>query len=122
MLSFPHASVGSPPGARTLDFPAVKIQRAVTPIRRYLCSTVSPRLGNENKLLVAIPPKLVSQSTSLPRFSPLPGILTMPTESTYPRIEVPNLDLWGFLLERRDKPFPDDKGVQLYVTAMPPLS
>lgn len=33
----------------------------------------------------------------------------MPTESTYPRIEIPNIDLWDFLLERNDRPFPDDK-------------
>ena len=34
----------------------------------------------------------------------------MPTESQYPRIDVPNVDLWTFLFERKDKPFPDDKG------------
>ena len=36
--------------------------------------------------------------------------LKMPTESTFPKLDIPNLDLWGFLFERKDKPFPDDKG------------
>lgn len=34
----------------------------------------------------------------------------MPTESSFPPIVIPNLDLWAFLFERKDKPFPDDKG------------
>lgn len=34
----------------------------------------------------------------------------MPTESTYPSFEVPNKDLWEFLFERTDRPYPDDKG------------
>ncbi|KAL5343934.1 hypothetical protein BJX70DRAFT_3634 [Aspergillus crustosus] len=33
----------------------------------------------------------------------------MPVSSQYPSIEIPNIDLWSFLLERKDKPFPDDK-------------
>ncbi|KAL9117272.1 MAG: hypothetical protein Q9187_006194 [Circinaria calcarea] len=33
----------------------------------------------------------------------------MPTESTYPPFQVPTTDLWGFLFERKDKHFPDDK-------------
>lgn len=33
----------------------------------------------------------------------------MPVASSYPSFEVPNLDLWSFLFERKDKPFPDDK-------------
>ncbi|CAF9940554.1 MAG: hypothetical protein HETSPECPRED_002443 [Heterodermia speciosa] len=33
----------------------------------------------------------------------------MPTESTYPPIDVPKVDLWAFLFERNDRPFPDDK-------------
>ncbi|KIW03402.1 uncharacterized protein PV09_05607 [Verruconis gallopava] len=33
----------------------------------------------------------------------------MPVESRYPRFEVPNLDLWSFLFERKDRPYPDDK-------------
>ncbi|KAK3167775.1 hypothetical protein OEA41_004221 [Lepraria neglecta] len=33
----------------------------------------------------------------------------MPTESLYPKIDVPNADLWAFLFERNDRPFPDDK-------------
>lgn len=34
----------------------------------------------------------------------------MPTESTYPTFDIPNLDLWAFLLERKDKPYPDSRG------------
>jgi len=33
----------------------------------------------------------------------------MPTESAYPKLDIPNVDLWGFLFERNDRPFPDDK-------------
>ena len=36
--------------------------------------------------------------------------LEMPTESTFPRLEIPNVDLWAFLFEREDKPYPDNKG------------
>ncbi|KAI9843181.1 MAG: hypothetical protein M1837_006543 [Sclerophora amabilis] len=44
----------------------------------------------------------------------------MPTESTYTRVEVPNLDLWAFLFERKDREYPEDKGKPLS-TPMPPL-
>ncbi|KAL8693524.1 MAG: hypothetical protein Q9218_001649 [Villophora microphyllina] len=33
----------------------------------------------------------------------------MPTESTYPAIEIPNVDIWALLFERKDRPFPDDQ-------------
>ncbi|KAI9697638.1 MAG: hypothetical protein M1836_004588 [Candelina mexicana] len=33
----------------------------------------------------------------------------MPFESTYPPFEVPKVDLWAFLFERKDREFPDDK-------------
>ncbi|KAL6716170.1 hypothetical protein ACLMJK_005736 [Lecanora helva] len=44
----------------------------------------------------------------------------MPTESLYPRISIPNTDIWGFLFERQTgpfpgRPFPDDKVI--YVDA-----
>ncbi|TVY82768.1 putative 4-coumarate--CoA ligase [Lachnellula suecica] len=35
----------------------------------------------------------------------------MPTKSRFPDIDVPNVDLWTFLFERKSKPFPDDKGM-----------
>jgi 4-coumarate--CoA ligase len=35
----------------------------------------------------------------------------MPVESTYQRFEVPSVDLWNFLFERKDKPYPDDKSM-----------
>ena len=34
----------------------------------------------------------------------------MPTESTYPRLDIPNVDIWGLLFERKDIQYPDDKG------------
>ena len=34
----------------------------------------------------------------------------MPTESTYASFDVPNLDLWAFFFERKDRQYPDDKG------------
>ncbi|KAF2156432.1 acetyl-CoA synthetase-like protein [Myriangium duriaei CBS 260.36] len=33
----------------------------------------------------------------------------MPSESSYPAIDIPNVGLWDFLFERKEKPFPDDK-------------
>ncbi|MCJ1371752.1 hypothetical protein MMC20_002971 [Loxospora ochrophaea] len=33
----------------------------------------------------------------------------MPTESLYPRVDVPDLDIWAFLFERKDKEYPNDK-------------
>ncbi|MCJ1474600.1 hypothetical protein MMC13_003260 [Lambiella insularis] len=33
----------------------------------------------------------------------------MPTESSYPSFEIPKQDLFGFLFERKDRPYPDDK-------------
>ena len=34
----------------------------------------------------------------------------MPAESLYPRIDIPNVDIWELLFERKDREFPDDKG------------
>ncbi|PYH63316.1 acyl--CoA ligase [Aspergillus vadensis CBS 113365] len=33
----------------------------------------------------------------------------MPVSSRYPPVDIPDLDIWSFLFERKDKPFPDDK-------------
>ncbi|KAI9372082.1 hypothetical protein BJX61DRAFT_466536 [Aspergillus egyptiacus] len=33
----------------------------------------------------------------------------MPVSSQYPSVDIPDVDLWAFLMERKDKPFPDDK-------------
>lgn len=33
----------------------------------------------------------------------------MPVASSYPPVDIPNVDLWTFLLERKDRQFPDDK-------------
>ncbi|KAI4180172.1 MAG: hypothetical protein L6R41_007412 [Letrouitia leprolyta] len=35
----------------------------------------------------------------------------MPTESTYSPIEIPPIDIWSLLFERKDRPFPDDKAI-----------
>ncbi|KAL2834305.1 hypothetical protein BDW59DRAFT_137676 [Aspergillus cavernicola] len=35
----------------------------------------------------------------------------MPVSSRYPTIDIPNVDLWSFLFERKDKLFPDDKTI-----------
>ncbi|KAE8351076.1 hypothetical protein BDV28DRAFT_26531 [Aspergillus coremiiformis] len=35
----------------------------------------------------------------------------MPVSSQYPSIDIPNLDLWTFLFDRKNKPFPDDKTI-----------
>ncbi|KAF2810343.1 4-coumarate-CoA ligase-like protein [Mytilinidion resinicola] len=37
----------------------------------------------------------------------------MPTESLYPPIEIPDVDIWAFLFERNDKPYPDDKAIYI---------
>ncbi|EAL93311.1 acyl--CoA ligase [Aspergillus fumigatus Af293] len=37
----------------------------------------------------------------------------MPVSSPYPSIEIPNVDLWTFLFERKDRPFPDNKVIYI---------
>ncbi|KAL8767745.1 MAG: hypothetical protein Q9209_005831 [Squamulea sp. 1 TL-2023] len=37
----------------------------------------------------------------------------MPTESTYPPVEIPPIDVWELLFERKDISFPDDKVIYL---------
>jgi len=37
----------------------------------------------------------------------------MPVASYYPKVDIPNVDLWSFLFERQDRPFPDDKSESL---------
>ena len=37
----------------------------------------------------------------------------MPTESLYPKFDIPDTDLWGFLFERNDRPYPDDKSKRI---------
>ena len=41
----------------------------------------------------------------------------MPTESSYPKLDIPNVDLWAFLFERKDREFPDDKGMLIALLA-----
>ena len=46
----------------------------------------------------------------------------MPTESLLPKIDIPDVDLWGFLFERNDRPYPDDKGNISLSYALPSAS
>jgi 4-coumarate--CoA ligase len=41
----------------------------------------------------------------------------MPTESSYPKLDIPNVDLWAFLFERKDREYPDDKGMHFSIAA-----
>ncbi|KAL9113739.1 MAG: hypothetical protein Q9227_002184 [Pyrenula ochraceoflavens] len=33
----------------------------------------------------------------------------MPTKSPYPDVEIPNIDIWALLFDRKDRPYPEDK-------------
>ena len=35
----------------------------------------------------------------------------MPTKSIFPDIDIPDVGIWDFLFERKQKDFPDDKGM-----------
>jgi len=39
----------------------------------------------------------------------------MPVESKHPSFEVPKQDIWAFLFERKDREYPEDKGITNYV-------
>lgn len=41
----------------------------------------------------------------------------MPVASRYPPVEVPDVDVWDFLFERKDRPFPDDKSIIYSIAA-----
>jgi len=41
----------------------------------------------------------------------------MPAKSPFPDIEIPNVDLWGLMFERKEKDFPDSKGTQNFMKA-----
>lgn len=34
----------------------------------------------------------------------------MPTESSYPKLDIPPVDIWTAIFERKDRKYPDDKG------------
>ena len=42
----------------------------------------------------------------------------MPAKSPYDDIEIPNVDIWSFLFERKDKEYPDDKGAVLVMSSL----
>lgn len=35
----------------------------------------------------------------------------MPTKSTYVDLDIPNVDIFTFLFERKDREYPDEKGM-----------
>ena len=35
----------------------------------------------------------------------------MPTKSLYPHLDIPATDIWGYLFERKEREYPDDKGI-----------
>lgn len=35
----------------------------------------------------------------------------MPTESNYAKLDIPNVDIWTFLFERKKLNYPQDKGI-----------
>jgi hypothetical protein len=45
----------------------------------------------------------------------------MPTDSTFPRIDIPDVDVWAFLFERKNKEYPDDKGTFSNWVSLPRL-
>jgi hypothetical protein len=57
-----------------------------------------------------------SSSITLNRLHELDHSVNMPSESTYPNLPIPDVDLWGFLFERKEKPYSDDKGKLLFRT------
>ena len=42
----------------------------------------------------------------------------MPTRSSYPDIDIPQKDIWSFLFERDDRPYPDAKGNFKYLLTL----
>lgn len=52
------------------------------------------------------------------RCSPKTSELTMPTESIYPPVDIPNVGLWDFLFERKDRTYPDNKSASPSMKAL----
>lgn len=40
----------------------------------------------------------------------------MPVSSSYPPVNIPEVDIWDFLFERKDRPFPDDKSTASFLS------
>jgi hypothetical protein len=58
--------------------------------------------------------RCTSSVNTLSRFHELDrSSINMPSESKYPSLQIPDVDLWAFLFERKDKPFGDNKGLSL---------
>lgn len=74
----------------------------------------SARSGANDDLHFSSLLRCTSSVNTLSRFHELDHLITMPSESKYPSLQIPNVDLWAFLFERKDKPFADDKGKQLW--------
>ena len=45
-----------------------------------------------------------------------PVTSAMPSKSLYPDLDIPNVDLFGFMFERKDRPYPDDKGQNSFLS------
>jgi hypothetical protein len=37
----------------------------------------------------------------------------MPSSSPFSDVRIPDVDLWGLMFERKEKDFPDDKGLSI---------
>jgi hypothetical protein len=44
------------------------------------------------------------------------SIVVMPSKSPFSDIEIPNVDLWGLMFDRKEKDFSDDKGTTEFGT------
>ena len=55
------------------------------------------------------------------------NLLNMPTDSSFPPVDIPNVDLWGLMFDRKSKDFQDDQGtfnqsIDLHSHFSPPQS
>ncbi|KAJ5559661.1 hypothetical protein N7513_002060 [Penicillium frequentans] len=70
----------------------------------YILNTCYPSCNTPELPILNPDPLLLhpgSARLALPR--------NMPVSSNYPPVDIPNVDLWSFLFEREDRPYPDDK-------------
>ncbi|KAJ5556216.1 hypothetical protein N7494_000131 [Penicillium frequentans] len=70
----------------------------------YILNTFCPSCNTPELPILNPDPLLLhpgSARLALPR--------NMPVSSNYPPVDIPNVDLWSFLFEREDRPYPDDK-------------
>jgi hypothetical protein len=70
------------------------------------CSQIKPSCS---QISILISRRGEELHTSRHHISPAP-IMPVAT-SDFPPIDVPNVDIWNFLFENKERPFPDDKGM-----------